>query len=290
MSAGPWSSGDARAQLALPALAVDSHLHIYDARFPFDPRADLRPADATVDDYRQLQARLGTSRCVVVQPSSYGSDNRCLVDALAQLGATARGVAVVDDAVSDAELKALNQAGVRGIRFNFARPAGPSADSLETLARRIAPLGWHVQLHAVGNGWLQLASAIGRLPVPVVIDHLGRLPNPPGTSHPAWRMLASLVESGRAWVKLSGAYHDSLHGPPGYEDTAGIARSWLRLAPERLVWGTDWPHPGAVAAGRPLPDDAALLDLLPNWAGSASLVRQVMVENPSALYGFTPPA
>ncbi len=284
----PWSAGTSPAQLAMPGGAVDSHHHIYDARFPADPRADLKPADATVAQYRLLQARLGTTRSVVVQPSTYGTDNRCLLAALKLLGSTARGIAVVDQDVSDAELQSFHAAGVRGIRFNFARPAGPSAQSMEALAHRIAPLGWHVQVHALAEGYLALEDVLQRLPTPLVIDHLGRFPQPQGLSHPAWPILRKLVARGNTWVKLSGAYHDSKSGPAGYEDAGVITRAWLSLAPERMLWGTDWPHTSAMAGEKPMPDDALMLDLFGEWAGTSRLQRKVLVDNPVRLYGFAP--
>jgi predicted TIM-barrel fold metal-dependent hydrolase len=286
MSAAPWSAGTADAKLALPPNSVDCHLHIYDNRFPFDPGANLRPADATVADYRLLQARLGTERCVVVQPSSYGTDNRCLVDALQQFGSEARGVAVIDANASDAELQQLDRAGVRGIRFNLARPAGPALENLESLARRVATMGWHVQLHALADTYVNIEAVLDRLAGIIVIDHLGRLPYPAGIDHPAWAVLNRLVQKGRCWIKLSGAYHDSRIGAPSYADSGVVVRAWLREAPERVVWGTDWPHPSAAAGEKPVPDDAQLLDLLGEWAPGRDLLEGVLVMNPAELYGF----
>ncbi|MBY4595778.1 amidohydrolase family protein [bacterium BD-1] len=266
---------------------MDAHLHIYDARFPYDDAASLRPPEATVAHYRQLQSRLGTTRCVVVQPSSYGTDNRCLVDALQQLGAEARGVAVIDERVTDRELRQLHESGVRGIRFNLSRPAGAPVESLQRLARRIEPLGWHVQVHALAEAYPSIAPVLAILPTTVVIDHLGRIP-PSGSpeKHPAWDALRRLVDAGRTWIKVSGAYHDTKIGPPGYEDTGSVSRAWLRYAPQRTVWGTDWPHVAALAGEKPMPDDAQLLDLTVAWLPETTSAVQLFVDNPRELYGF----
>lgn len=286
MQATPWTAGSQPALLQLPPLAADCHIHIYDERFHYDPGAQLRPGPATVGDYRLLQARLGTSRCVVVQPSSYGTDNACLVDALRQFGADARGVAVVDASVTEEELRALDAAGVRGARFNLARPGGAMVEALETVAERVAPFGWHLQLHALADVWTGLEAVLRRLPLPLVIDHLGRLPQPAGLSHSAWPVLRRLVDEGRAWVKISGAYHDTRTGGPDYVDTGAVVKAWVGAAPERVVWGTDWPHPSATAGEKPLPDDARLLDLLGEWVPSRTLRHRILVENPALLYGF----
>jgi predicted TIM-barrel fold metal-dependent hydrolase len=284
----PWSAGTAAARLALPAGSVDAHHHIYDNRFPYDPATSMRPPDATVADYRKLQARLGLQRSVVVQPSSYGSDNACLLDALRQFGSAARGVAVIDARTPDATLRELHDAGVRGIRFNLSRPAGAGVEALEHLARRAAGMGWHVQFHTQGTAYAQLEPLLARLPVPLVIDHLGRIPQPGALRHGAYKVLRGLVDRGNTWIKLSGAYHDSHVGAPGYEDSGELVGAWVRQAPERMVWGTDWPHPAAMVGEKPLPDDAALLDLLGAWIPDARTRHAVLVDNPARLYGFDP--
>lgn len=284
----PFTAGAAPPTFRAPPGATDCHHHIYDDRFPIDPRAVLRPAEATATAYRRLRDHLGLSRSVIVQPSTYGTDNRCLIAALQQLGPVARGVAVIDEGTDDATLHEMHEAGVRGIRFNLARPAGATEALLATLARRIAPLGWHVQVHAPAGRLAGLAPALAALPVEVVIDHLGRFPQPDATAQPAWAVLRGLVDGGRCWVKLSGAYHDTVAGAPGYADTGALTRAWFAAAPERLVWGTDWPHPAATAGEKPLPDDARLLDLLAAWAPSSGALRRVLVDNPTALYGFAP--
>ncbi|CAN5285836.1 amidohydrolase family protein [soil metagenome] len=271
---------------ALQPGVVDCHHHIYDSRFPADPRATLRAPDATVEDYKRLRVQLGITRSVIVQPSTYGTDNRCLVDALGQLGATARGIAVVDSTVSRAELDRLHAAGVRGLRFNLSRPAGAPFDDIDLLARAIAPLGWHVQIHAMADALLPVIGRLQRLPVPVVIDHLGRLPQPLGTGHPAFAALRRLVDEGSTWIKLSGAYHDSKSGAPDYADAAAVFRAWVEAAPERTLWGTDWPHTTALAGEKPMPDDARLLDLVGDWVPDASRRRRILVDNAMGFYGF----
>lgn len=278
-----WSSGTDRPHLDVPAGAVDCHHHIYDARFPPDPRAALRPEEATVADYRALQRRLGTARNVVVQPSTYGTDNACLIEALAAFGPAARGVAVVDEAVGEAELAALHRAGVRGIRFNLVQAAATTADMLAPLGARVHALGWHIQLNITATLLPALALTLGRLACPVVFDHLAHLPPSAGPSDPAFIALARLLENGRTWVKLSGAYLESRDGPPDYADTTPLAQSLVRLAPERMVWGSDWPHPTAKGEK---PDDARLLDLLGAWVPDAAARRRVLVDNACTLYGF----
>jgi len=267
-------------------------MHIFDPRFAPSPHWRRQPPDAPVAAYRLLQARLGTSRAVVVTPSTYGTDNRCTLDALAQLGDTARGVAVVDADVTSAELARLAEQGVCGLRVNFVSPQSwgtTTADMLRALGDKVAPLGWHVQVFAHPEQLIALAPVIEALPVPAVVDHLGRVDPAEGSASEALVLLTQWLATGRVWVKLSGAYMRSRTGGPGYDDTVALGQALVRAAPDRLVWGSDWPHttepPGSV-------DDAALVDLLLRWcAGDAALMDRVLVDNPARLYGFDlPPA
>ncbi len=279
----PWSSGEERPTLAAPADATDCHHHIYDSRFPIAPQAVLKPADATVADYRMLQRRLGTSRNVVVQPSTYGTDNRCMLDALAQFGAQSRGVAVVRPEVSDADLKALQAAGVRGIRFNLAQGGTTTIDMVDPLSRRVADLGWHIQVNAPADTITSAADLWRRLPCPVVFDHLAHVRGT-DADDAAFTLVSELLQRGNAWVKLSGAYMDTKVGPPSYADKTRIAQAYVRMAPDRLVWGSDWPHPTEKASNKP--DDAILFDLLTVWAPDAATRSRILVANPATLYGF----
>ncbi|OZI37908.1 hypothetical protein CAL29_05945 [Bordetella genomosp. 10] len=277
---------------AMPAGACDCHIHINDPRFPYLPDAELKPPPATVEDYRRIQARLGLERVVVVQPSSYGVDNRCTLDAVRRFGpARARAVVVVPPDASPALLRELHDQGARGVRFNLARGAALGSASIEALAPRLADVGWHVQLHAQADTIAALAPMLRRLPVPVVLDHLARLPHAGGVdsaAHAALAAVRGLLDQGNTWIKLSGAYLDSRSGPPAYEDRAPVARALLAAAPERLVWGTDWPHPAASAGERPMPDAGRLLGLLADWTSDAALRRRLLVDNPQSLYGFDP--
>jgi predicted TIM-barrel fold metal-dependent hydrolase len=279
----PFSSGSERPTLAAPADATDCHHHIYDSRFPIAKQATLKPADATVADYRLLQQRLGTTRNVVVQPSTYGTDNRCMLDALGQFGSRSRGVAVVTTDVDDAELKALNAAGVRGIRFNLAQGGTTTIDMVDPLAGRVAGLGWHIQVNAPAETIVAARDLWRRLPCPVVFDHLAHVPEPGGIQDPTYALVSDLLQRGKAWVKLSGAYMNSLAGPPGYADKTAVAQGYVRAAPERLVWGSDWPHP---TEKTDKPDDAILFDLLAVWAPDAATRSRILVANPAELYGF----
>ena len=278
----PNSSGGERPKLKAPANAADCHIHIYDPRFQ-PPVA--KPSNATVDDYRLLQKRIGVTRVVIVQPRNYATDNSVTVDAIRRLGIdNARGVAVVRPTVTDVELKTLNDGGIRGIRFTVANPqtAVVSVDMIEPLAKRIAGLGWHVQLNMPAEQIVEHADMLRRLPTQIVFDHMGQLPLPAGLEHPAYGVIRSLVDKGRAWVKISGAYLNTKIGPPTYADATTIAQAYVKAAPERLVWGSDWPHPSPPVK----PDDAVLFDLLAAWAPEEATRNRILVANPEALYGF----
>ncbi|SDH03458.1 amidohydrolase family protein [Propionivibrio dicarboxylicus] len=280
-----WSTGVDRPRTKVPANACDCHHHIYDARYPFAPEATLRPGDALIADYRRLQERLGTSRNVIVQPSSYGVDNRLLVESLKQFGGNARGIAVVNTSVSDAQLRELHEAGVRGIRFNLAPPGTTTLDMVKPLAMRIAPMGWHVQVNAPANYLLEARDIWSSLPCPVVFDHLGRVPQPNALRHPTFAMVRELLQQGRAYVKLSGFYNETKVGGPSYSDSVEVAKAYAIEAPERVVWGSDWPHP--TEHTKVIPDDAILLDALSLAVSSKSALHKVLVENPATLYQFS---
>ena len=282
----PHSAGTAPPSRALPAGACDSHMHIFDPRFAPSPHWHRTPPVADVPAYRLLQKRIGTSRTVVVTPSTYGVDNRCTLAALAGLGSPARGVAVVDTDVSVAELRRLDAAGVRGLRVNFYSPQSwgeTTPQRLTTLAAKVAPLGWHIQVLAPSAKLVALAPELSGLPVPLVIDHLGLIGPEEGVDGPAFGLVRRLLDAGRTWMKLSGAYMESRSGGPLYADRDAVARALLAAAPRRMVWGSDWPHttaaPGSV-------DDALLVDQLRAWCGDDTLMDTVLVDNPVALYGF----
>jgi predicted TIM-barrel fold metal-dependent hydrolase len=279
----PNSSGTGRPRLKAPANAADCHMHIYDPHLPQLPsRSPV--SNAAVPDYRLLQKRNGTTRVVVVQPRNHATDNQVTLDAVAQLGANARGVAVLHPTVTAAELKKLDAGGIRGIRFSLGDPATAvvTIDMLEPLSNRVAALGWHVQLHMPGDMIAEHADLLRRLPSQIVIDHLGRFPPAVGLAHPAYQVIRGLIDKGRTWVKLAGAYLNTQIGPPTYADTTRVAQAFVKAAPERLVWGSDWPHP----TENNKPDDALLFDLLAAWAPDEAMRRRILVTNPEALYGF----
>lgn len=282
----PYSSGTEVPTLKAPPHACDCHMHIYDSRFPVAPNATLKPPDAHVSQYRLLRRRIGISRNVVVTPSTYGTDNSCTLDALGQIGMNARGVAVVDTSVTDTELERLAGHGVRGIRFNLVQAGATTVEMLEPLSKRVNELGWHVQLHILGDQIARIEDILLRLPSPIVFDHMGRLPQPAGINHPAFALILRLIDKGRTWVKISGAYLNTKVGPPTYADATVVAQAYVTHAPERLVWGSDWPHP---TEKDNKPDDAVLFDLLAQWAPDEATRSRILVTNPEALYGFPQP-
>lgn len=286
----PHSAGLNRPQRTPPPGACDCHMHIFDARFAPSPHWPRTPPDAPVAAYRQLQRRLGTSRAVVVTPSTYGTDNACALDALDQLGDSARGVAVVDAGVSAEELNRLAKRRVRGLRVNFVSPQSwgtTTPQMLATLARKVAEHpaceGWHLQVFAHPEQIVAMAPQLQALPVPLVIDHLGRIDPAEDISAPAYGVVRRLLDGGNTWVKLSGAYmRSAVHGPT-YADTLPLGRALVQAAPERLVWGSDWPHT-TEASG--IVNDADLVDLLAAWAGSDAAAHRILVDNAARLYGF----
>lgn len=282
----PWSKGTEKPTTVLPVNAADCHHHIYSSRFKQDPNATVQAPDAMVADYRLLMARLGITRHVVVQPSAYGVDNSGLVESLAAFGATARGIAVVNTDITVQQLRDLDRAGVRGIRFNFANVGKPatSPEMIEPLAKRVAEFGWHIQLNLTADQIVSHKDIWSRVPVPIVFDHLGHLPEPRGTADPAFAVITDLMGKGRGWVKLIGLYADTKVGPPTYADSVKVATAFVAAAPAQVVWGTDWPHPTETVDNKP--DDALLLDLFARYVPDAALRGRILIDNPVRLYGF----
>ncbi|MDS1139430.1 amidohydrolase family protein [Pusillimonas sp. SM2304] len=281
-----YSAGTARPRARIPDGACDCHIHVYDARFPSARNATLCPPDASVAQYRGLQRRLGISRAILVTPSTYGSDNRCMLAALAQMGDSARGVAVIDGSESDQALQKLHDAGVRGIRLNLSLGVAGTIDDLEPLARRVAELGWHVQLLMSPDQLAAIAGLLRKLPNQIVFDHMGRLRPHDACRHPAHRLMLQLLCEERAWVKLSGGYLLSDTGDVNDPNLDSLAVSFIDAALERVIWGSDWPHATASAGRQPMPDDAHQIDRLAGWAGDARMLERILVINPAMLYGF----
>jgi D-galactarolactone isomerase len=260
-------------------------MHFYGPpdQYPLAPTASSAPPLATVADYRTVQKRLGLKRVVVVQPSGYGFDNRCALDAINQLGDDARGIVVVDTSVTDDELQQLTDLGARGIRF-FMFPGGVlSWEILDEMAARVHEFGWHVQLQLDGRKLPDHIVQIRSLPGRFVIDHVGKFIEPVATSDQAFKMLLELVDSGQCWVKLSAPYETSKAGPPLYSDVGALAKALVKAVPERMLWASNWPHPSALDN---LPDDAMLLDLLLDWVDDDATRKRILVDNPAKLYGF----
>lgn len=281
----PNSAGTEAAKLKAPAHSCDCHHHIYDpARFA-PPQRGAEP-DARVEEYRLMQRRIGTTRDVIVTPRPYVTDNRVTLDAIAQLDPDARGVAVIHPTITDAELRTLNEGGIRGIRFSLsANPATPSPttiEMIEPLSKRVNELGWHVQINMDADQIVAAESLWMRLPSAIVFDHMGHIPQPAGVKHPAYALIRKLVDKGRTWVKLSVTYDNTKVGPPTYADVTKVAQAYLQAAPERMVWGSNWPHPNEPTK----PDDAILFDLLAEWAPREAIRHRILVENPETLYGF----
>jgi len=268
----------------MPPRACDCHAHVIGppGRFPYVAERSYTPPTATLEAYQSLHRVLGIERAVIVQPSVHGTDNQVTLDAIAGYGPNARGVAVVDAAVDESELARLNDGGIRGLRLNVLFGGGVGLHALEPLAERIADMSWHIQLLLDARNLVELAPRLRRLPVPAVVDHMGYMNVANGISHPGFQTLIDLVRDGVCWVKLSGNYRISAQRPL-FPDVIPFARALIEAGPERMVWGTDWPHP---ALNDFMPNDGDLLDALDEYAPDPDLKRAILVDNPAQLYGF----
>jgi predicted TIM-barrel fold metal-dependent hydrolase len=271
-------------KLIAPSNAWDCHAHIFGPpeQYSFVPGRSYTPPEASISAYQRMLSALGPGRAVIVQPSVYGTDNRCTYDAVVASGGRWRGVAVVDASANLQALRRLHDAGFRGVRFNLLFKGGLAMEILEQVARLIAPLGWHVQLLLDGRDLPELAPRLRALPVPFVIDHMGHMPAQLALAHPGFTTLLALLGEGSCWVKLSGPYRISAKPYP-YEDVVPVAKALVEAAPERMVWGSDWPHPSFQGA---MPVDATLLDLLTEWVPEPLTRHRILTKNPAEFYDF----
>ena len=265
-----------------PAGSCDCHFHIFGPydRFPLDAGRHYEPPAALIPAYLRMAGGLGIERMVIVQPSVYGTDNECSLDAAEQFGLDkARVVVVIDDSFDSAALRKMHERGTRGVRFNAVSGNGTPLEQLETLCRRVAPLGWHLQVYMSGEQIEGLAPILAELPIPVVVDHMGGVRTSDGVNGAGFQALLRLLGTGNAYVKLCGY---RISGGPPFADVTPFAKALLGT-PERCLWGTDWPHP---SLSDWMPEDGHLLDLLGHWAPDDVTRKRVLVENPARLYGF----
>ncbi len=267
-----------------PPGACDAHCHVFGPadRFPYAPDRAYTPPDNGYENLVRLHRILGISRAVIVHASCHGSDMAVTLDAIARSDGAMRGVCVVDPGVTDAELARLHAGGIRGVRFNFVKHLGgmPDMAFFQRVLAQVQPLGWHVVLHLDAQDIVPLAPVIGGIRIPFVIDHMGRVRAKDGVEQPAFRQLLDLMRNPLAWVKICGAERVSSAGAP-FHDALPFARALVDLAPDRVLWGTDWPHPNIAGD---MPNDGDLVDLLSESVPDAALRHRVLVANPTRLY------
>jgi 2-pyrone-4,6-dicarboxylate lactonase len=280
---GAMASGAGRKpRFTLPGLACDAHCHVFGPamRFPYAPDRRYTPEDAPKEALAALHRRLGIGRAVIVQASCHGTDNAAMLDCIADDPARYKGVAIVDDSFDEKRLEALHTGGVRGVRFNFVKHLGGAPDMavFHRVIQRIKSLGWHVVLHLDAPDLAELAPMIEALPVTSVIDHMGRTPAVDGTGQAPFQTLLKLVRQTHIWVKVSGA--ERIAAPP-FTTAIPFAQALMVAAPDRVLWGTDFPHPNLK---HPV-DEADLVDMLPDY-GDSNALKALLVDNPARLYGF----
>jgi 2-pyrone-4,6-dicarboxylate lactonase len=282
----PYHPSPSQPRFVLPPGAVDAHCHVFGpgARFPYAPERKYTPCDAPKEVLWQMRDRLGFTRNVIVQATCHGADNSAVVDALQASGDLARGVATVRETVSDAELQALDAAGVRGVRFNFVKRLVDTTphEVLERIARRIARFGWHIVIYFEAADLPELFDFFAALPAPLVVDHMGRPDVRKSVDGPEFGLFLRLMAARPdIWCKVTCPERLTVSGPPGYDDVAPFARRVVEHFPDRVLWGTDWPHPNLKGH---MPDDGALVDFIPRIAPTAELQRKLLVDNPMRLY------
>jgi len=281
----PPDPNPVRPKLALPAGACDAHCHVFGpaVKFPYAADRSYTPPDAPVEKLRALHAHLGIARAVIVHASCHGSEMDVTLDAIASSHDTYRGVAVVEDGISDRELERLHAGGIRGIRFNFVRHLGgvPDLAVFYRLLRRIKPLGWHIVLHFDAGDLLEQQALLARIDVPFIIDHMGRVKATEGLDQKPFQSLLALYRNNPlAWIKICGAERVSVGKRP-FRDAVPFAQALIAIDSKRLLWGTDWPHPNIT---RDMPNDGELVDLLAEMCPDESIRKRILVDNPTTMY------
>ncbi len=271
----------------LPANACDSHCHVFGPGkvFPYAPGRKYTPPDAPKEKLAKLHTKLGIERAVIVQASCHGTDNTAMLDAIASSGGRYRGVCNARNAFSDDEFERLHESGIRGVRFNFVKHLGgaPDLDRMRSIVARVAPLGWHVEWHFDAGDMLEYDHLFDEMPLPIVLDHMARVPVADGLDQaPFQALLKKFSSNENLWVKISCSERISITGPP-FEDAVPFARALVEAAPDRAIWGTDWPHPNIAGT---MPNDGDLVDLIPRIIKDEATRQQVLVDNPARLFGF----
>ena len=266
-----------------PPGACDAHCHVFGpaAKYPYSPTRAYTPPDAPVENLRRLHAHLGISRAVIVHASCHGTDMRVTLDAIASSNGAYRGVAMVGSDVTDAELERLHAGGIRGVRFNFVSHLGGAPDLalFDSMLSRVGDLGWHIVLHLDAEDIVTYANRIKRIPVPFAIDHMGRVKAERGLDQKPFKLLLDLLRNELTWVKVCGAERVSSTGRP-FRDAIPFAAALIEAAPDRILWGTDWPHPNV----KVMPNDGEAVDLFAEFCNDETVRRKILVDNPTRLY------
>lgn len=278
-----------RPGIVLPRGSIDTHVHVFEPGYPLSPGRGYNPPHSTLEDLKHLHATLGIERVVFTQPSVYGTDNAAILDAMAALNGEqpdrARCVVALDMHISDREIAALDASGVRGVRLNTDNKGGMPIrmDEIPELAARIAPFGWHLEFLFPGRDLVELMPLFTALKLPMSIAHFAYQPATAGVKAPGCQALLELARRGNTWIKISGANRVSATDLPPYDDVRPMARALVEAAPERIMWGTDWPHPNKYVVN---PNDGDLVDAFGDWVTDESMRRKIMVDTPAAFYRF----
>ena len=270
----------------VPQGATDTHIHIYLENVPSAPGGPPLPGHFPVDKYREIQQRVGLQRVIVVQPNAYQFDNSVTLNAIKAFGANAKGVGVVAPGVADAEIERLSKGGIVAQRIFQLQWGAVGFNRMHDVMARVHPFGWFANVQLDGRELPKWEAEIRKLPGRFVIDHTGKFLEPVKEDSEPFKALLSLLDTGRCWIKLSAPYETSKTGAPHFEDVSRLARALVAHAPERMLWASNWPHPSEPKERKP--DDAAMLELLLDWAPDDATRRKILVDNPAALYGFPP--